>query len=118
MKKTIFVFEHKGDNKFYKKLNGKKCIILKALTSKECDIPDVGFMYRIQFKNKLVVDAFSDELINPKTIEVIKIPNNIAKLLKFFYHTKVNKNLIGEWKSWYIFNKKIKTNLLCLYRYI
>lgn len=118
MKRIVFVFEHKGGNKFYKKLNGKKCIILKALTSKECDIPDVGFMYSIQFKNGLVIDAFSDELVNPKIIEVIKIPNMISKFFKFFYHTKIDKNLAGVWKNWYIFNIKIKINLLCLYRYI
>lgn len=37
--------------------------------------------------------------------------------MKLFY-TKIEKSIIGEWKSYYVFGKKIYTKLVCLYRYI
>jgi hypothetical protein len=37
--------------------------IIRQLTNKECDIADVGYMYKIKFQDGFITDAFEDELI-------------------------------------------------------
>ena len=44
-------------------LNGKPCRIIRPLTNKECDIADVGKMFKIRFDDNTIIDAFEDELI-------------------------------------------------------
>lgn len=44
------------------KYNGTKVHIVRALTSKECDIEDVGNMYKVQFEDGYERDVFEDEL--------------------------------------------------------
>lgn len=43
-------------------LNGKRCIILRSLREDEADLEDVGIMYKVQFDDETVIDAFEDEL--------------------------------------------------------
>lgn len=45
-----------------KKYNGTKVTVLRSLTNEECDIEDVGRMYKIRFDNGVEHDAFEDEL--------------------------------------------------------
>ena len=42
--------------------NNMKCEIIRPLTDKECDIADVGNMYKIKLENGIEIDAFEDEL--------------------------------------------------------
>lgn len=44
------------------KYNGMKADIIRELTSDEADINEVGMMYKIQFANGDIIDAFEDEL--------------------------------------------------------
>ena len=37
--------------------------VIRQLTNDECDIVDVGYMYKIKFKDGFVTDAFEDELV-------------------------------------------------------
>ena len=46
----------------YKSRNGSKVKVLRPLTRKEADIDDVGMMYKIEFSDGFVIDAFEDEL--------------------------------------------------------
>lgn len=43
--------------------NGQEIRVLRPLTDNECDKADVGEMFKIQFKDGNVIDAFSDEII-------------------------------------------------------
>ena len=45
-----------------KKYNGTEVEIIRALTEKECDIADVGNMYKVRFYDGYERDAFEDEL--------------------------------------------------------
>lgn len=45
-----------------KKYNGTKVNIIRALTENECDIEDVGNMYKVKFKDGIERDVFEDEL--------------------------------------------------------
>ena len=45
-----------------KKYNGTEVEIIRPLTEKECDIEDVGNMYKVRFYDGYVRDAFEDEL--------------------------------------------------------
>ena len=42
--------------------NGTKVNIVRVLTNKECDIKDVGNMYKAQFEDGYERDVFEDEL--------------------------------------------------------
>lgn len=42
--------------------NGTEVEVGRPLTDKECDIPDVGNMYKITFHDGKETDAFEDEL--------------------------------------------------------
>ena len=43
-------------------LTGNKVLVLRPLTDKECDISEVGNMYKIQFEDGAIIDCFEDEL--------------------------------------------------------
>lgn len=45
-----------------KKYNGTEVEIIRPLTEKECDIADVGNMYKVRFYDGYERDAFEDEL--------------------------------------------------------
>ena len=45
-----------------KKYNGTEVEIIRPLTEKECDIEDVGNMYKVRFYDGYERDAFEDEL--------------------------------------------------------
>ena len=49
------------------KYNGTEVEIIRPLTEKECDINDVGNMYKVRFYDGYERDVFEDEIIN-KTI--------------------------------------------------
>ena len=51
-------------------LNGKRCVILRALRDDEADQADVGVMYKVQFDDDTVIDAFEDELYEPSGEEL------------------------------------------------
>ena len=51
-------------------LNGKRCVILRALREDEADQTDVGVMYKVQFDDDTVIDAFEDELFEPSGEEL------------------------------------------------
>ena len=51
-------------------LNGKRCVILRALREDEADQADVGVMYKVQFDDDTVIDAFEDELFEPSGEEL------------------------------------------------
>lgn len=56
------IFNTYGQDIKLKELSGEKAVILKELTEDECDIEEVGRMYRIRFSENFEVDAFEDEL--------------------------------------------------------
>lgn len=45
-----------------KKYNGTKVEVIRSLTEKECDITDVGNMYKVRFWDGYEYDVFEDEL--------------------------------------------------------
>ena len=45
-----------------KKYNGTEVEVIRPLTEKECDIADVGNMYKVRFFDGYERDAFEDEL--------------------------------------------------------
>ena len=45
-----------------KKYNGTEVEIIRPLTKEECDIEDVGNMYKVRFHDGYERDAFDDEL--------------------------------------------------------
>ena len=44
------------------KYNGTEVKVIRPLTEKECDIEDVGNMYKVRFYDGYECDAFEDEL--------------------------------------------------------
>ena len=44
------------------KYNGTEVEVIRPLTDAECDIKDVGNMYKIRFRDGYERDAFEDEL--------------------------------------------------------
>ncbi len=44
------------------KYNGEKVEVIRPLTDKECDIEDVGNMYKVKFTDGYERDVFEDEL--------------------------------------------------------
>lgn len=44
------------------KYNGTKVSVIRALTENECDIEDVGNMYKVKFEDGYERDVFEDEL--------------------------------------------------------
>ena len=51
-------------------LNGNRCVILRSLREDEADQADVGVMYKVQFDDDTVIDAFEDELFEPSGEEL------------------------------------------------
>lgn len=49
------------------RLNGNRCTIIRKLTDRECDIQEVGNMYKIKFDDGEKINCFEDELIMSKT---------------------------------------------------
>ena len=45
-----------------KKYNGEKVNVVRNLAKDECDIEDVGNMYKVQFEDGYERDVFEDEL--------------------------------------------------------
>lgn len=39
------------------------------------------------------------------------------KLIERIFRIDTDKNLAGEWKHYYLFGKKVRTKLVCLYKY-
>ena len=60
IKKAIFD-THGGDSKLNNR-SGEVVEVLRALTSDEADLNDVGPMYKIRFADGFETDAFEDEL--------------------------------------------------------
>lgn len=58
--KTVCTF-HTRDNA-YTNRNGQSCTILRALTDTEANLTEVGPMYKVQFADGFIADAFEDEL--------------------------------------------------------
>ena len=59
---TKCAFFNTKDSELYSR-NGEIVDIVRPLTKNECDINDVGMMYRVKFHDdNLEVDAFEDEL--------------------------------------------------------
>lgn len=52
----------------YLKYNGEQILIARALTDRECDIPDVGNMYKGFFEDGNCTDVFEDELSEPNGV--------------------------------------------------
>lgn len=46
-----------------KKYNGTDVEILRELTNEECDIAEVGVMYKVKFYDGYVRDVFADEIL-------------------------------------------------------
>lgn len=46
----------------FTKYNGTEVEVIRPLTDKECDIADIGNMYKIKFDDGYVGNAFEDEL--------------------------------------------------------
>lgn len=60
------IFNYSGSEDMFPELfsrSGQEVTILRALTQEEADINDIGPMYKIQFKDGVVHEAFQDELI-------------------------------------------------------
>ena len=55
------IFNTMPDTEFWK-YNNTEVYIIRPLTEKECDIEDVGNMYRVRFYDGYERDAFEDEL--------------------------------------------------------
>ena len=45
-----------------KKYNGTEVEVIRALTDKECDIEEVGNMYKVKYNDGYIGDVFEDEL--------------------------------------------------------
>ena len=67
----IFTFDTHGGDSCLNYKTGESCTIKKAIPLNKYDFPDIGFMYLIEFEDGLVIEAFSDELTNPKIIKDI-----------------------------------------------
>ena len=60
MKKAVFD-THGADSELNSR-SGEIVEVLRALTSEECDIFEVGEMFKIRFADGYATDAFADEL--------------------------------------------------------
>lgn len=56
------IFDTHGGDSTWNYRSGETAVILYPLSEKECDIEDVGPMYRIRFSDGTETDAFEDEL--------------------------------------------------------
>lgn len=56
-------FDSHGQDSELNDRTGQEVTILKELTEDECDIAEVGKMYRVRFYDGFQTDVFIDELI-------------------------------------------------------
>lgn len=61
-----FVYEAHAEDERYTQHDGEICTIKRALTPKECDILQVGFMWEAEFPNGDVLHVFDNELKCPE----------------------------------------------------
>lgn len=57
-----YIFDTHGGDSTWNNRSGQKCVAVRPLTPQECDIDDVGPMWRIRFEDGIETDAFQDEL--------------------------------------------------------
>jgi hypothetical protein len=57
------IFDTHGNDSELNSRSGQSVTILRKLTEDECDINEVGNMFRIRFDDGYETDAFEDELI-------------------------------------------------------
>jgi hypothetical protein len=57
-----YIFEPDTNDLDYNKYFGEKVTVIRELTAKECDIEDVGRMYKVKLPNDKIIDAFEYEL--------------------------------------------------------
>lgn len=57
------IFDTHGNDSELNSRSGQAVTILRKLTEDECDINEVGNMFRIRFDDGYETDAFEDELI-------------------------------------------------------
>ena len=62
------------------KYNGTKAVILRPLTENECDIDDVGMMYKAVFEDGSHRDVFEDEL-SPEDVRFEEKMKEIAQCI-------------------------------------
>ena len=58
-----YIFDTHGGDSTWNERSGSRCVVVRELTRKECDIEDVGPMYRVRFEDGVETDAFIDELM-------------------------------------------------------
>ena len=56
------IFDTHGNDSELNCRSGQEVEIIKPLTETECDIAEVGNMYKVRFDDGTEVDAFEDEL--------------------------------------------------------
>ena len=56
------IFDTHGHDSTLNHRSGEKVKIIRPLTEKEADLQEVGPMYKIQFIDGFITDAFIDEL--------------------------------------------------------
>ncbi len=59
---AVCTFDTRGTDSAWKERDGSVCTVIRPLTAEEADISDVGPMYKVQFADGLITDAFEDEL--------------------------------------------------------
>lgn len=57
-----YVFDTHGGDSTWNERSGQRCVAVRPLTRQECDIDDVGPMWRVRFEDGIETDAFQDEL--------------------------------------------------------
>ena len=56
------IFDTHGNDSELNYRSGQEVKIIRILTEAECDIDEVGNMYRVRFNDGMETDAFEDEL--------------------------------------------------------
>ena len=57
------IFDTHGNDSELNCRSGQEVEVIRSLTETECDIAEVGNMYKIRFADGMETDAFEDELI-------------------------------------------------------
>ena len=58
-----YVFDTHGDDFQLNIYSGETVEVIRPLVEDECDIEDVGMMYKVRLPNGDIIDAFEDELL-------------------------------------------------------
>ena len=61
------IFNTHGNDSELNCRSGQKVEIIRPLTETECDIAEVGNMYKVRFDDGTEIDVFEDELLNIRT---------------------------------------------------